>query len=384
MILLVLFSIFYVVTAQSRPPTLRIVTSDLNGALLDPKTGIMSCITPLPLPGIPTDCTWNLVKGTRGQSSTVFHMNQTNFITLQSICPTGVTQTTVFQLSGPYYCTNPSGMGTVNLHTLYRVDPTVPVMELNMAWDHTCNVVVIQPKTTDTEIAFTTKQVSEYDTEVRPQVDYTDESIGCDTCWKKVNGLGEVDFGNWEASWPLGAELNCGEYCAFYSLEEQYVNGQVVPPRAIIGRSFRTGKLLADITDSMQAQTLSWNPLPRSQNQFLGIGICCEESWCHSYCHGIDQHMVIFSLTTTFGQTPTITLLADIGSVIDPDTSRIGIEYSSGYFYGTNPMYIYIWYQGSVITYQIIHSNGYIVSLAKIGQSPKITSTIITWAPLNL
>jgi hypothetical protein len=371
-----------VVTAQTRPPTLRIVTDDLNGALLDPKTGIITCVTPLPLPGIPTDCTWNVVKGTRGQSSTTFHINQTNFITLQSVCPTGVMQTTVFQLFGPYYCNN--GNGIVNLHTLYRVDPSVPVEQLNMAWDHTCNVVVIQPQTTDTEIAFTTKQVSEYDTEVRPQVDYTDESIGCDTCWKKVNGLGELDFGNWESTWKQGAELYCGDYCSFYSLEEQYVNGQVVPPRAIIGRSFRTGKLLANITDSMQAQTLSWNPLPRSQNQFLGIGICCEESWCHSYCKGLDQHMVIFSLTTNFGQTPSISLLADIGSTIDPDTSRIGVEYSASYNSQGTPIYIFIWYQSSVITYQIIHNNGYIVSLAKIGQSPKIPSTIITWAPITL
>jgi len=289
----------------------------------------------------------------------------------------------VFQIMEPFSsCFN--GDGNINLHALYKVDPSVPAENINMAWDHSCNVVVIQPKTTDTEIDYTTKQVSEYDTQVRPQVDYKDEILNCDTCWKKVSGLGELDCGNWQNMWKIGSELYCGDYCSFISLEEQYVNGQVVPPRAIIGRSFRTSKLLVNITDSMQAQSLSWNPLVRNQNQFLGIGICCEESWCHSYCKGIDKHMVLFSLSTTFGQTPTISLLADIGSVIDPDTSRIGVEYSARYFNNQgNPIYAYVWYQGTVITYQVIHDNGLIVSVSKIGQSSKVNADIVTWAPIT-
>jgi len=308
----------------------------------------------------------------------VFYMNQTNFFTGQEVCSDGIRQTVVFSLIGPF-CSDLEGVG---IYPLYKIDPTIPLTDLNIAWDHACNLVVLQPEYLTNGTIIATKQVSEYDGQVRPQVNYGFEPINCENCWKKVHGFGGLDFGNWSPLWK--SELYCGDNCAFYTIEEQLVGGEPVSPRAIIGRSYRTDQLKINITDSIQAQTISWNPFVKYMssswtNQFVGVGICCTKSWCHADCKDLDSHMVLFSFTPY--SNPQITILADIGNEFDEDTGRLGVEYSP--IYANVPRQAYVWYQKTVITFDIVvdDNTGLVLSAKPYGQSPKIDADVVVWSP---
>jgi len=361
-------------TTEGQISPLRIITSDIQAAFLDPISGVISTPVSLTLPDAPPDCKWVLpLVGTRGQTSAIFHLNQTNFFTGQLICPEGVQKTTIFQIYGPY---SPSQGARV--YTLYQIDPAIPLIDINMNWDHTCNVVVLQPESYPNGTLITTKQVSEYDTAVRPQANFEFDGKDCVDCWRKIPGLSALDFGSFGGI--SNPELNCGDSCIFYVLEEHLVNGEVIPPRSIIGRSFRTGGFAFNITDSVQAQTLSWSPLfllPTRVNQFLGIGICCVDKWCHPDCQNLDSHMVLFSfLPYNTGQE--ISILADIGDVIDPDTVRIGVEYTP-IFTSTNQQ-AYVYYQQTVISFDLVVENYSIVGAKKSHQSPKVDGELVVWS----
>ncbi len=65
-------------------------------------------------------------------------------------------------------------------------------------------------------------------------------------------------------------------------------------PRSLWGRSFRTGTLATQVADSVQALTLEY---VEYWNLFLGIGVCCSDSWCHPKCAGLEGQFVIFTFT---------------------------------------------------------------------------------------
>jgi len=289
------------------------------------------------------------------------------------VCGDSVLQTTVFQIFGPY-----PGFAFARLFPLYEVDPVIPLTEINMNWDHTCNVVVLQPKYYMNGTLITTKQVSEYDSQVRPQIDYEFDPTDCENCWKKVPGTSALDYGSWKSIW--NPELNCGDSCILYTLEEHLVNGEVTPPRTIIGRSFRTNTLAFNITDSIHVQSLCWSPYQgynSGKNQFIGIGICCTENWCHPDCVNLDSHLVMFSFMP-YQEQNEISILADIGVVIDPDTIRLGVEFSS-----LNPNskhQAYVFYQQMVVGYDLVVQDSLIVSVKFAQQSPKLDVEMITWA----
>jgi len=262
---------------------------------------------------------------------------------------------------------------------MYQVDPEISLLDINMNWDHSCNVVVLQPEYYPNGTVIMTKQVSEYDGQVRPQVNNQFNSATCDDCWKKVPGTSALDFGTWSSIWD--PELNCGDSCIQYTLEEHLIQGEVTPPRAIIGRSFRTGALAFNITDSVHIQSLNWSPflLYYSQkNQFIGIGICCTEKWCNSGCLGLDSHMVLVSFMP-YETGMEFTVLADIGDIIDPDTIRLGVEFSGMVQTSLKPQ-IFVFYQQTVVGYDVIVENHIIVSAMKAQQSPKIDVELVVWA----
>jgi len=270
------------------------------------------------------------------------------------------------------------------LFPLYKIDPTIPIEQLNVAWDHACNVVVLQPLVLDNGTVITTKQVSEYDAQVRPQRDYVFDPNPCQNCWKKAAGLGGLDFGTFASIW--NPELNCGDSCTFYTVEEHYVDGTLVLPRAIIGRSYRTGQLINNITDSIQAATISWNPFviftstgDASINQFLGIGICCTEKWCHPSCASLDNHMVLFSYNPYSTSSEKIIILSDIGNIIDPETIRLGVEYSPPFT--TQYRHAYVFYGGKIVTFDLVlDANLLVLSAKKSGESPAIDVDLYVWA----
>jgi len=367
--------------ALSHAQTLRIITTDNNGALVDSITGEVTCNISLPVPAVKPGCQWKFpAAGTRGQTSTVFNMNQTNFITGQQVCGDSIESTVVFQLWGPY-C-SPNFAPWIRMYPLYSIDPAIPLEAINVLWDHTCNVVVLQPQYFANGTLIMTKQVSEYDAQVRPQVDFEFDIKECDDCWRKVNGLGALDYGTHNSIWS--PELNCGVSCLLYTLEEHLVKGVVKAPRAIIGRSFRTDILGFNITDSVQAQTLSWSPYKdltaNQKNQFLGIGICCTtEQWCHPGCKGLDSHMVLISFLPNQKDNE-LSILADIGDMVDMSTIRLGVEFSPQF---TENMQAFVYYQDMIIIFDLVEQNGVIISATRLSQSPKINPNVelVAWAP---
>jgi hypothetical protein len=282
----------------------------------------------------------------------------------------------VFQLFGPY-----PGSNNARAIPLYDVSTDVPVMEINMNWDHTCNVVVLQPFYYPNGTLITTREVSEYDRQVRPQVNYEFDPKDCDDCWIKVSGTSGLDFGTWNSIWE--PELNCGASCLQYTLEDHYIKSTLTPPRRLIGRSFRLGTLGLNITDSVNIQSLNWNPLLERyyahKNQFIGIGICCTETWCHPDCDGLDSHLVLFSFIPE--QTgKEIQILADIGGVVDQDTIRLGVEFASQYML-VNPQ-VFVVYQQSVVSFDVVVEDNIVVSAKRASQTPKIEKEMAFWAGL--
>jgi len=356
---------------QEQSAKLSIITQDLNAGTIDPITGQTSCVQPLIFPSTPSDCSWKLGTGTRGQTSTIFYMNNTRFFVGQEICSSQVLQSMVFQIFGPY-CSDQDN-SAINVRPLYKIDPSVKLEDLNICWDHTCNVVVLQPQYEPTSITVHTLQVSEYDAQVRPRPDYLVESTGdCEDCWRKVPGLGALDSGLWASSGT--AEWNCGDSCVFYTLEEHLQNGQAVAPRALIGRYYRTGILAVNLTDSLQAQTLSWQPWnQRLQNQFLGIGICCIQAWCHPDCQPLNGHMVLFSYDSNQRQ---FSVLSDISYIVDQDTVRMGVEFST--VYSSNPQ-AYVYHQHTIYSFNLTVTGGVITGAKLVNQSPPSDQPLSSW-----
>jgi len=332
--------------------------------LLDPSTGGITCLSPFKMPA--TAGSWDFGSGTRGQTSANFPMNQTYFFVAQENFPNGtIGRTVLMQAYGPYG--QPGQCSTGNSFVRAPLPTQRPLATLNTAWDHTCNIVVLIPAILGSNShSIITKQVSEYDGQVRPQVDYLPPTSGA--FWTKVDGLGALDFGDYHSSWPAGAELNCGDSCIFYTLEQSPVDGA---PRALIGKSFRTGRLAANLTDSLQLQTLSWSPFGRwnsKTSQFLGIGVCCSASWCHPDCQGLAGHSVLVLFDSVAKK---FSVLADIGDGADPDTFRLGVEFS-GMFMKDKQAFIYN--QGTIITYALTvdETTGAIQSATKSNTSPPV------------
>jgi hypothetical protein len=289
-------------------------------------------------------------------------MNQTFFFFGQEACSTNqLGRTILFGVMGPWCDSN--GKPEVRIYSMAQISTQSYIDDLNMAWDHTCNVVVLNPTPgTNSQVIFETKQVSEYDGAVRTRPDYTIEGSGpCADCWRKVSGVSALDYGAHNPSWPQGQELNCGDSCVLYTLEEHLVNSKPVLPRVIIGRSFRTGVFMYNITDSVQIQALSWNPwiLWQKTNQFIGLGICCTEKWCHPDCQGLDGHLVFISFDPITG----LHVLADVASTYDPLSGKLGVEFSP--FDIANPKYAYVYSAGSVIRYLVTVNNGFVTAVSK-------------------
>jgi len=256
------------------------------------------------------------------------------------------------------------------VHTLGYFKNPSDINDYNIAWDHTCNIVVTAPNEGDS--IFTVNQVSEYDGAQRFQPNYEIQEG-----WKKIRGPGGLDYGNFKPSWALGKELNCGDECLFYSLEEQVETSDILP-RYLIGRSYRSGNVNLNITDSLQVRSLSFNPFlyryPSHVNQFLGIGQCCTEKWCHQDCENLGQNLVLLSFLPSSRQ---FTILADIGEM-DPATIRMGVEFSALW---TNDFKAYVFYKSTVISFDLTLDNGVVLKAIRSNQSPPINDfNLAMWA----
>jgi len=261
----------------------------------------------------------------------------------------GAVPTVLFAMAGPY-----SRTGKMSIAKLAEVNTRSQLLDMNLNWDFSCNIVTVYPNVSDTEVAFKTNQVSDYDGQQRIQSDYKVEQPTCKTCWRKVAGLGAIDFGKSFSEFGqqhgVPQELNCGDRCPLYTLEEQLVDGVVVPPRALIGRSFRTGKLLFNITDTLQAQTMTWIPARQS---YLGVGRCCTQSWCDPDCQQIPENdLVLFEYIPYTAEKKSLHFRQHIGpeTGIDPQsTVRLGVEVDTMW----KPTSAFVLYNANVVRFDL-------------------------------
>jgi len=187
-----------------------------------------------------------------------------------------------------------------------------------------------------------------------------------------------LDYGNFIPVWHLGQELNCGDECTFYTIEEQVIDNKAVVPAFIVGRSFRTAAVRLNVTDSLQVQSLSWNPFTFEKpfNQFIGIGHCCKESWCHPDCQNDNLVLISFSPPST-----DFSILSEIGE-IDATTVKLGVEFSAAP-YGRNTLkQAYVVHNNRVISFDLkMTPQGVILAAAISNQSPAIMNfNIQMWA----
>jgi len=125
-----------------------------------------------------------------------------------------------------------------------------------------------------------------------------------------------------------------------------------------------------NITDSVRVQSLSWNPFRNNNfpvNQFIGIGQCCTQVWCHSDCSNYGENLVLISYVRNQG----FSILADIGEM-DTKTIELGVEFSPAPFGRIDTAYVF--QRNTVISYNLIADNGVIVKATRSAQSLPVTS----------
>jgi len=296
-----------------------------------------------------------------------FFGNSSFFFLAQEKCTSGNGRTVLLSTMGPFCSSRSGNSAPIIPYKVAWLDIKSHIMDVGMAWDHTCNVVVIYP-----EQSYLTDQVSAYDGAQRYQASYS-----IDPDWRKVPGPGGLDAGRFEYPWAEYGEWNCGDACNFYTVEEMMVDDKPTLPRAFVGRSYRTGAVHVNITDSLQTRALSWNPFVAytNANQFIGLGQCCSEAWCHPDCKGIkDENMVLFSYVPATG----FSVLVDIGE-FDAEAVHLGVEFSSAPAYN-KPHQIYVFYQNTVITYDTVEHGSIIVQAKQSSQSPPLSLVLTMWA----
>ena len=85
-------------------------------------------------------------------------------------------------------------------------------------------------------------------------------------------------------------------------------NGEELPQRFLIGRTFHDGELYSNASDTLGVQTLSVDPRPLpygssknySPRHFIGLGVCCDtdvNSGCDRACHGHAGELVLVAFS---------------------------------------------------------------------------------------
>jgi len=304
--------------------------------LADAEAGTIGETGPVTLPD--SNCTpgWVLGDGTRGQTSTSFYVNMTWFLLGQELCGSTVKRTTLFGVFGIFpQSADPEKFayrhqllersGGRSFETSGQTQQlsssdtpirwfgdftkysTQPLPQWNIVWDWTCNIVVIAPEVTTDTTKFATLQVSEYDLQVRPQPTLLSYDTHCTDCWVKVPGSAALQQQP-QTTPPRTSEENCGDQCVLY-IVEQYIDATgktgLLRPR-IVGRTYRTGQVVSNITDTVNVQTWTYgSPYAMLQTRksiassppppFFGIGICCEGAQCSAECAGHDDSLALIS-----------------------------------------------------------------------------------------
>ncbi len=350
-------------------------------SVLDPNSGLIDTIDARTVAFPDSECQpgWSLGNGTHGQTSTVFQQNQSVFVMAQEKCATQTPAGPALQLRNMTLFGMFAGVfEAFEAHDWYakselRRDPDEmrtyasfseldnhSVLEVNIDWDHTANVLVVAPVVSDPEDPHPNPQpaagrqvieVSEYDGEKRQKAVF-DTPPACryplppSGCWRRVEGMSAVDASplprlaehasrgtnsNYTAAVSVREE-NCGN-CSYYSLEERVTaGGEPVTgaPRQLLGRRVQTGEISLNITDSTQLLSLAffapeYGPdlgMPPN-GAFLGVGVCCELAWCPPECEGHGGDVTLVGWVPGTYARPTV--LRVLSARPDEQTAQLGL-----------------------------------------------------------
>ncbi len=208
-----------------------LVASFLNASTgAQTPAGELSLTTVLPHPAGCVDGEWSLVKGTRGQSSTMFSMNATLFFLAKEKCAGDTNRVVLLGLMEPSPWETPAPPLRLRLpfglpyaawnRSSHEDIARWGTERWNIVWDQVCNIVVLAPSAeNDSVLTYETLMVSEFDSQARPQAPYSSEPVEPSSDgWTahKVAGLAAIQYSGQELGWP--DEGNCGN-CPVFTLE---------------------------------------------------------------------------------------------------------------------------------------------------------------------
>eukprot|EP01006_Ploeotia_vitrea_P028969 TRINITY_DN61594_c0_g1_i1.p1 TRINITY_DN61594_c0_g1~~TRINITY_DN61594_c0_g1_i1.p1 ORF type:complete len:403 (-),score=36.97 TRINITY_DN61594_c0_g1_i1:163-1371(-) len=318
--------------------------------------------TPYQLKFPPTNClhgSWNLGSGKRGQTSSMFYGNNSFFFLAEQHCPKH-TNITLFSQYGSNGFLSGSDVGSIF--------PGDSLDSFNTNWDWTCNYIVQAPVMQKKDKVYHTLEISEYDGQVRPQAKETVSlcSENDDNCFKKVNGwsvllpgmrtsydggFGETGRGQWKKY----EEWNCGDYCAVVTPEQKMVKGKPQFPRYLVGRSFRTAKVLFNISEPVVFSSMVYNT--RVPSVSLGLAMCCTEKWCLPECRTNGEMVLVAWEHNDNTQKDTFTILHTLGKAkkAQETAARLGVEFIATDWQAKHPQFVVYW-QGEVVTFELVTS----------------------------
>ena len=395
---------------------LHLITNKRAG-LLDPGTGLLQ-LDALALPKTHNkSCSWDLLRGTAGQSSAVFYQNSSLFAVAQQVCnrttSSGKKESSIIGTHILAFFANGAGArlldreGSNNLTAMAAAaegGASKALAQLHIAWDFVCNLIVTLANTTSVaagyprNTSFARAEVSEYDGEVRPLPaggNETDGFEGCGHgCWKRVSGVGGLsarrDWGAWRSMENAGGErpeeATCKEDCAVYHIESWWNAYEEVGPRRIIGRGLHNLTVLSNGTEPTLLRTMSWLPPNETQRSkgylgtFLGLGECCELRDCPPECEGHGGQLSIVSYYPGSYSPRVVLPLVGTTAATDELATRMGVAIDHFYPVGGPDSQllmprITVWVNGKLQSYRV-EFDGYekynLPSLVPIAMSPVV------------
>ena len=300
-------------------------------------------------------CEW-AIQGTEGRGTATFHSNRSFFFLAQQTCASSnndvsINQTIlshsplawfydgeefIYNTTDPFDKAGRSNPDEVRNASIIKsfpgADYNLSLDHWNLAWDHACNLITIAPRETNSSRFFETWMISEYDGQARPQKKAAVEEPR-DGDWHRSKGsMGALDGYGVTVGGPY--EANCGANCSFFSVEASAAHPE---NSRIVGRNFHTGKVLSNISNTVDIRTLTspseWWGTAYNNFVMLGLGVChgnsTDVSDMADYCmQARDGDIVLVAYGGSGKGRAALTPLVTVSSTDDPsskDTLRLGV-----------------------------------------------------------
>jgi len=315
-------------------------------------------------------------------TSTSFYTNMTLFFAAEMLCPPllKLVNTTIFSV-----------MPFVPKAWVKGVFPPTPIAETQIAWDFSCNIIVVLPEipkvAPQPEIDYVALEVSDYDGQQRPLPSQGKFSPGGLLQRVPLGGaLAAQDMWADERVGPAPNELNCGDQCYLFHVERNI--SAVGEPRQmgkLVGRSVRHGNVSYSVNDTTQLLSLVFFPgasYPEERKaMFYGLGVCCDDAaWCPASCKGEHGSLSIVAYNISHhGAAPEVVhVFSGTDGAPSSDTSRLGltVDYMSGR--------LTVLVDGDVVTFQTKPTSPKLVAIDKAPLKAVGSATPLHWAYMGM